>query len=214
MLKLTVHNWQGKNVGERELPEAVFGVQPNDVLVSQVYNGIQGNRRQVLAHTKDRAERAGSGKKPWRQKGTGRARVGSVRNPLWRKGGVVFGPTKDRNFKVKINQSMRLSAARAVLSAKLAQEKIILVEKHDFAETKTKLVAAGLRALKCERGSLAFALAKDERGIARAVRNLPRVSPLSAETLSVADMLDHEYLLLSEDALSALEARLSPKSSK
>lgn len=209
MLKLTVHNWQGKAVGEQELSEGVFGAAKNDALVSQVYLGILSNRRNPIAHTKDRAERAGSGKKPWRQKGTGRARVGSVRNPLWRKGGVVFGPTKDRNFKQKINQSMRSAAARAVLAGKLESGKIILVEKHDFAEPKTKLVAAGLRALKFGNKSLAFALAKDEQRFSRAVRNLPRVSPVTADTLSVVDMLDHEYLLLSKDALSALETRLA-----
>src|SRR4030042_3579155 len=98
-MKAAVHNLAGKKIKDIELSDSVFSLPENDTLLHQVFVAQYANRRQVLAHAKDRAERAGSGKKPWRQKGTGRARVGSVRSPIWRKGGVIFGPTKDRNFK-------------------------------------------------------------------------------------------------------------------
>ena len=100
-------NLKGEKVEDIKLPEAVFNLPSNNSLLHQVYVSMMSNKRQVIAHTKDRAERAGSGRKPWKQKGTGRARTGSVRNPIWRKGGIVFGPSKERNFKKRINQKMK-----------------------------------------------------------------------------------------------------------
>src|SRR3989339_2196997 len=118
-MKIEVYNLAGKKIEDIEASDAVFGLPGNDELLHQVYVAISANQRQVLAHTKTRGERAGSGKKPWRQKGTGRARVGSVRTPVWKKGGVVFGPRKDRNFSQKINQKMKAQAIRMVLAEKL-----------------------------------------------------------------------------------------------
>ncbi|MEI9966076.1 MAG: 50S ribosomal protein L4 [Candidatus Moraniibacteriota bacterium] len=111
MPKVTVKNLSGKEVKELTLSDACFGLPSNDVLVHQVYVALSGNRRQAIAHTKDRSERAGSGRKPWRQKGTGRARVGEVRTPVWRKGGVVFGPLSTRNFSKAANRKMRQKAS-------------------------------------------------------------------------------------------------------
>ena len=143
-----------------ELPEIVFGVQKNDALLHQVYVAQYANRRQVLAHTKDRAERAGSGKKPWRQKGTGRARVGSVRSPIWRKGGVIFGPTKDRNFKKDVSKKMNRKALAVALSGKLADKEIVIVDSLKMKEAKTKLMNKSLEALKLKGSLLDWILQK------------------------------------------------------
>src|SRR3989339_1266964 len=137
-MKAAVHNLEGKKIKDIELANFVFGVEKNDVLLHQVYVAQYANRQQILAHTKDRAERAGSGKKPWKQKGTGRARVGSVRSPIWRKGGIVFGPTKDRNFKKDVPKKMGQKALAVALSSKVRDKEMFLIEDLAMKEAKTK----------------------------------------------------------------------------
>ena len=128
MIKFPVHNLKGERVRELELSPSIFGLPKNDELLRQVYTVQAANRRRVIAHTKDRAERAGSGRKPWRQKGTGRARAGSVRSPIWRKGGITFGPTRNRNFKKDIPQKMKRKALLIVLSGKARDKELVVVE--------------------------------------------------------------------------------------
>src|SRR3989339_1158980 len=141
MAKIKVYNLAGKTSGEIELADAIFALPKNDELLQQVSVALLANRRQVLAHAKTRGERAGSGIKPWKQKGTGRARVGSVRTPVWRKGGIVFGPRNDRNFKQKINKKMNEKAILLALSGKMKDGQIKVVDKFDFSEKKTKTAA-------------------------------------------------------------------------
>jgi len=195
---------EGKKTKDIQLSEGIFGLKSNDALVHQVYVSQYANRRQVLAHTKDRAERAGSGKKPWKQKGTGRARVGSVRTPVWRKGGVTFGPTKDRNFKKDIPKKMKKRALSLVLSGKAKSEELILMESLKMKEIKTKSIKKVIDNMKI-RGSILFGFGKSEKESKRACRNLPKTSNIDIENLNVFDMLNHKYLIISEEGIKVLE---------
>jgi len=138
MIKYQVYNLQAEKVSEEALTEKVFGLAPNSALLHQVVVGHMANIRQVLAHTKGRADVRGGGKKPWRQKGTGRARVGSSRSPIWKGGGVTFGPTKDRNFSVKINDKMKAKALCIALSDKVTDQNLLLIDELKFNDFKTK----------------------------------------------------------------------------
>lgn len=207
MIKLPVYNLAGKEVSSVELDERVFALPKNDTLLHEVYVSLSANERDVYAHTKGRGERKGSGKKPWKQKHTGRARAGSVRSPLWRKGGVVFGPKKDRNFSKKINRKVRQKAVKLALSEKVRSGTIRIVDSLLLPEWKTKHVAATLSSLAIAGKSTVLAFAKGEVGIDRASGNIPKVSPLSVHTLNAKELLDHQFLLMSTGAVADLEKR-------
>jgi large subunit ribosomal protein L4 len=206
MIKFPVYNLKGEKIKDIELSDSVFGLPANDALLHQVYVSQYANRRQVLAHAKDRAERAGSGKKPWRQKGTGRARVGSVRSPIWRKGGVIFGPTKNRNFKKDVTKKMKRKALAITLSGKLADKEIVIVDSLEMKETKTKLMAKALEALKLKGGVL-IGFSKGEKSSQRASRNISKVDNIDIENLNVFDILNHKYLVLSEEGIKVIEKK-------
>jgi len=206
MIKFPVHNLKGEKVKDIELSEKVFGAKKNDALLHQVYVSQYANRRQVLAHTKDRAERAGSGIKPWKQKGTGRARVGSVRSPIWRKGGIVFGPTKDRNFKKDVPKKMGRVALAAALSGKAKDKELFLVDSLAMKDVKTKLMRDALKNMKLK-GSVLVGFSEKEKETKRASRNLPRVTNIDAKNLNVFDVLNNKYLVLSEEGVKVLEEK-------
>lgn len=209
MLTVTVKNIAGKEVKELTLKESVFGLAPNDALLHQVYVALQANKRVALAHTKDRAERAGSGIKPWRQKGTGRARAGATRSPLWRKGGVTFGPTKERNFSKNTTSKMRQKAVMIALSEKIRSGKFVVLDALSYTEKKTKMFAETMKALSMNGKSLTFALSTDELSFSLVSRNIPKVEHTLAENLNVAQLLDHEYVLLTEAGVGVLEKRFA-----
>ncbi|HFC36211.1 MAG TPA: 50S ribosomal protein L4 [Candidatus Moranbacteria bacterium] len=208
-MKTTVYNFNGEEVGKIELSDDVFGVSSNNDLLHQVYVSISANRRKVVAHTKDRSEVAGSGKKPWKQKGTGRARTGSVKNPIWRKGGTIFGPTKERNFKKKINRKVKKKAIRIALSEKIRSGELVVVDKIELKEMKTKEVASGLKKLKLI-GSVLFGLNKDEKDVYLCARNIENVDCVPADILNVFDILNHKKLILSEKTVKYLEKKYRP----
>jgi large subunit ribosomal protein L4 len=214
MAKISVYNLKGEEVEKIELSADIFDLASNPTLVHQAYVGLVGNERGVYAHTKTRAEVAGSGKKPWRQKGTGRARVGEVRNPVWRKGGIVFGPRNTRNFQVKVNQKMRRKAVMVALSDKVREGKLLVVESMNLAEKKTKLFAEALRALKIENKSAVVGLARSEKEMEKASRNVPRVTNVLTENVNVADLLNHQYFLLSKESVKDLEKRFLSSQAK
>lgn len=211
MTKVKLYNIEGKAVSEIELSDAVFGLPANDELVHQVFVSIGANQRQVLAHTKNRGERSGSGIKPWKQKGTGRARVGSSRTPTWRGGGVAFGPTKERNFKVKINKKMNAKAIITVLSAKLRDGEITILDKLALKVNKTKEMAQVLKNLEIK-GRVLIGFATEERGIRAYSRNIEKVNNILVEKLNVLDMLNNKNLILSQDSIKYLEEKYQPKS--
>jgi large subunit ribosomal protein L4 len=210
MIKFPVYNLKGEKVKEIELSEMVFGAKRNDALLHQIFVSQYANRRKILAHTKDRAERAGSGIKPWRQKGTGRARVGSVRTPVWRKGGIVFGPTKDRNFKKDVPKKMGQKALAVVLSSKVADKELFLIDSLDMKEVKTKKMQEAVKNLKIK-GSLLIGFSGKEQDAKRASRNLPKVLNADAVSLNVFDLLNHKYLLMSEEGVRVLEKKFEAK---
>ncbi len=209
MLKISVKNISGQDVKELSLKESLFGVPKNDALVHQVYVAMMANQRQSIAHTKDRAERAGSGIKPWRQKGTGRARVGQVRNPIWRKGGVSFGPTKDRNFSKDTNAKMRQKATLVALSEKFRAGKLVVLDGFTYPEKKTRLFVETLQHLDMNQKSFLLGLTGAEAGIAIMARNLPKADYTLAENLNVMELLNSEYLILTEDGVKRLEERFA-----
>lgn len=209
MAKVTVKNISGKDVKELSLSDALFALPSNDTLLHQVYVALTGNKRIAIAHTKDRGERAGSGIKPWRQKGTGRARAGAVRSPLWRKGGVTFGPTKERNFSKNTTVKMRQKAVLIALSEKLRAEKLLVVDTFSYTEKKTKLFAETLKALGLSGKSVSLPLATEELNLSLMSRNIPRVEHILSENLNVVELLNHEYVLMTEAGIKVLEKRFA-----
>ncbi|HBR78803.1 MAG: 50S ribosomal protein L4 [Candidatus Moranbacteria bacterium GW2011_GWE1_35_17] len=205
-MKTIVYNFEGKKVKDIELSEAVFNVPLNTELLHEVYVSMDANQRVAIAHTKGRGEVAGSGKKPWKQKGTGRARVGSVRSPIWRGGGIVFGPTKDRNFKKKINKKANAKAILMALSEKLRSEKLIIVDKVEAMNKKTRDIASGLNSLKL-RGSILINLSEAEKDTYLYSRNIKNVKCIPVNNLNVLDILNHKSVVLSEESVKYLEKK-------
>lgn len=193
---------------DMDLPDAVFGLPSNNDLVHQAYVAIASNMRKVLAHTKDRGERQGTGKKPWKQKGTGRARAGSVRSPLWRKGGIVFGPLKERNFKKKINKKMNRKAVLIALSEKVRSDKLIIVDQIKLAHKKTNDFCKALENLKVK-GSILIGFSDKEKELRLYSRNIEKVDNILTDSLNVYDILNHKYLLFSKDSVKYLEEKNS-----
>lgn len=209
-MKIKVYNTEGKELEQMAVSDTVFGLPKNDALVHQVFVSIQANSRQVLAHTKTRGERAGSGIKPWRQKGTGRARVGSVRTPVWRKGGIVFGPRNDRNFEMKVNKKMNAKAIATVLSGKVKDDELIVIDKLELPEKKTKAMAQILQSLKIK-GKTLVAFTGDEKDLRLTSRNLATVENIMTDQLNVADMLSSKNLVMSKESVKYLEGKYGKK---
>lgn len=210
-MKIEVKNLKGEKTGEIELNQEVFGLEINEKLIHQVYVSQYANQREVLAHTKGRGERAGSGKKPWSQKGTGRARTGSVRNPIWRKGGIIFGPKKDRNFSKKINKKMRQLAIKMVLSGKVRDKELIIVENNKFENNKTREAADFIKKANLK-GTILWAFDKAEKENSRASRNIEKVDNVSIDSLNIFNMLNRKYLIASQEGIKKLEEKYGKKS--
>ena len=207
---LDVYNQNGEPVEKIELPPAIFGVKFNPDLVHQVLRVQLANSRQVSAHTKGRGEVRGGGKKPWRQKGTGRSRHGSIRSPIWKGGGATFGPTKERNFKLKINKKMKRQALFMVLSSKRNDGELVLIDDLQIAEPKTKLTALIFNNLKnkikkdLDKGTLVVLSKKDENFI-RSAGNIPYLKTAPADSLNIVDLLSFKYLLMPKEAIGVIK---------
>ena len=204
-MKITIYNREGKEIGQTLLPKEIFGVKINPDLVHQVVVSQLANRRRVIAATKGRGEVRGGGRKPWRQKGTGRARHGSIRSPLWRGGGVTFGPRKERVFKKKIPKKMRRKALLMVLSGKVKNNLLILLDKFKIEQPKTKLMADILKKLPCKEKSTLIALPEYDRNIILAARNLPEVDTLWARNLNALDLLIFKYLVMPKESIKVIK---------
>lgn len=204
MAKVNVYNQEGVVVGELALDASLFDVAADPVLVHEAVVAQQANSRQVLAHTKDRGEVAGTGKKPWKQKGTGRARHGSRRSPIWVGGGITFGPTSERNFSLKMNRKARSKAFAMVLSDKVANSAFVAVDSLVLGGSKTKSVAALLKKLPLVGKKTLIVLEPSNTAVVRASRNLPRVSTISATSLNVVDLLASDCVLTSKEAVEVL----------
>lgn len=205
MIKAKVYNREGKEVGEKELNPAIFGVEMKEEVVHQAVVAQNANKRLVLAHTKDRSEVRGGGKKPWRQKGTGRARHGSIRSPIWKGGGITFGPTKDRNFQQKINKKARRKALFMCLSDKASEKGVVVLDKMEFPEIRTKEMAAMLKNLPIKGESVLIAMDKNDQNIVKSVSNVPGARAIMADSLNVVDVIGKKYFLVTEDGLKKME---------
>jgi len=196
MAKVKIYNLEGKEVGEQELAAKYFEMVAKPALIQQVVEAQMANAREVLAHAKGRSEVRGGGRKPWKQKGTGRARHGSIRSPLWKGGGVTFGPTKERNFKKSVNQKAKQKALFMVLSDKVKNQKLILVEDFVLPEAKTKKLQTVLNLLPVKNKKTLIALDKKDEKIVKAAQNLTKVATEPVISLNVVDILKNEFLIM------------------
>ena len=203
MPKVDVYNMQGKKVSDVELNEAVFGIEPNETIVHSALVNYLANQRQGTQSTKTRAEVSGGGRKPWRQKGTGRARQGSIRAPQWIKGGIALGP-KPRSYSYRINKKEKQLAIRSLLSAKVLDNELTVVDKLEVEEAKTKVMAKALTDLKVE-GKTLIILADRNDNVLRSSRNIEGVKTIELNTINVFDLLNCNKLVLPLDTVKKLE---------
>jgi large subunit ribosomal protein L4 len=219
-LKAKVYGQDGKDAGTVELPKGVFGVKWNNDLVHQVMLSMQSSGRAGTAHTKDRGDVRGGGKKPWAQKGTGRARHGSSRSPIWRGGGVTFGPRAEKNYERKVNKKMKAKALYAVLSKKFTDGEILFIDTIKLSAPKTrdaKVIfekigkAANLTKITMKKRNTAYlALGAKDIGVEKSFRNLPNLETGNIRDLNLLSLLNHRYIMISEpkESISFLSAKI------
>ena len=210
-MKALVYNQEGKETGEMNLPKDIFEVPMNADLVHQVFISQRGNQRQVSAHTKNRSEVRGGGRKPWKQKGTGRARHGSTRSPIWVGGGVSGGPRNEKNYEREIPKKMRRKALFMVLSEKAKNNLIVVLDQLEIEKPKTKVISEMIRKLPVNKGSR-LVLTNDKGNIFLAARNITKTGVSEARNINLIDLLDYKYLLVSKDGIKEIESTFLKKS--
>ena len=203
MPKVDVYDINGKKVSDVELNEKIFGIEPNENIVHEVLVNYLANQRQGTQSTKTRAEVRGGGRKPWRQKGTGRARQGSIRAPQWIKGGIALGP-KPRSYRYSVNKKEKRLAIRSVLSSKVLENKLTVVDKLELAEIKTKSMVNALNNLKVE-GKTLVVLPEKNLNVQASTRNIEGAKAILANTINVYDLLKYTNLVLTLDTVKKLE---------
>ena len=203
MLKTNVYNMSGNVVGEIELSEAIFGIEPNQAVVQEMVKNHLANKRQGTQSALTRAEVSGGGRKPWRQKGTGRARQGSTRAPQWTHGGIVFAP-KPRNYSFSVNKKARRLALKSALSAKAAETKIVVIDEIKMEAPKTKEFAAFLTAVNAAKKPLVVTAAADQN-VVKSGRNIPGCEVTFANLLNVYDIVNAEVLVVDKAPLAKIE---------
>lgn len=208
MVTTPLYNMDGKKVGEQELSPAVFGVRINPSVVHEAAIAQQANARKAVANTKTRGEVRGGGKKPWKQKGTGRARHGSSRSPIWVGGGITFGPRADRNFSLKINRKTKQAALRMALTDKVAKERLVVLDVLTTADYSTKTMAKVLKVLPVGRSVLVTLPGHDAK-VVKSLANLPQATSVPIGSLSLMDVLSHDTVLTTQDGVSKITAVLS-----
>ena len=201
MAKVSVYNIEGKVVGDIELNDAVFGVEVNEHLVHMAVVSQLANNRQGTQSAKTRAEVSGGGRKPWRQKGTGHARQGSIRAPHWTGGGVVFAP-KPRDYSFKMNKKEKNLALKSALTSRVAEEKFIVLDSIQFEEIKTKNMVTVLNNLNVNK---ALVVVDDNQNVVLSARNIPNVKTASTNTINVYDILKYDKLIVTKDAVATIE---------
>ena len=203
MPKVDVLDLKGKKVSDIELADSVFGIEPNEAIVHSVLVNYLANQRQGTQSTKTRAEVSGGGRKPWRQKGTGRARQGSIRAPQWIKGGIALGP-KPRSYKYTVNKKERRLAIKSILSSKVLEKELTVVDKLELKEIKTKSMVKALADLKVT-GKTLIVLPGNNKNVLMSSRNIEGVKTIVANNINVFDLLKYTNLILSVDTVKKLE---------
>ena len=203
MAKIDVLDLNGKKVSDITLNDSIFGIEPNEAVVHSVLVNFLANQRQGTQNTKTRSEVSGGGKKPWRQKGTGRARQGSTRAPQWIKGGIALGP-RPRSYIYTVNRKEKALAIKSLLSSKVIEKNLIVVDKFDLKEIKTKEVEKALGNLKVE-GKALIMLPEKNENVQKSARNIKGVKTTLVNTINVYDLLNHEKLIITTDTVKKLE---------
>ena len=203
MPTVDVYSLEGKKVKEIELNEAIFGIEPNEAIVHSVLVNYLANQRQGTQSTKTRSEVSGGGKKPWRQKGTGRARQGSIRAPQWIKGGIALGP-KPRSYKYTVNKKERRLAIKSLLSSKVLENELVVVDSLEMKEIKTKEMVKVLNNLKVE-GKTLMLLPEKNENVQKSARNIEGVKTTLVNTINVYDLLKYKNLIITLDTVKKLE---------
>ena len=203
MPSIDVYNIEGKKVKQVELKEEIFGIEPNEAVVHSVLVNFLANQRQGTQSTKTRAEVRGGGRKPWRQKGTGRARQGSIRAPQWIKGGIALGP-KPRSYKYTVNKKERRLAIKSILSSKVLEKELTVVDKLELAEIKTKTMVKALSDLKVE-GTTLIILPEQNKNVLMSARNIEGVKTILINNINVFDLLKYNKLVLPLETVKKLE---------
>ena len=202
MANVTVYNMEGNEVGTMELNDAVFGVEVNEHLVHLAVVRQLANNRQGTQKAKTRSEVSGGGRKPWRQKGTGHARQGSIRAPQWTGGGVVFAPVP-RDYEVKMNKKERRAALKSALTSKVQDNKLVVVDSLTLAEAKTKEMQKVLTNLKAVKPLVV--LAADDKNVYLSARNIEDVQTATVNTINVYDVMRHQTVVVTKDAVASIE---------
>lgn len=203
MPKVTVYNMAGASVGEVELSDTIFGIEPNKVAVHTVVKNYLANQRQGTQSTLTRTEVRGGGRKPWRQKGTGRARQGSIRAPQWYHGGIALGP-KPRDYRYSVNKKIKRLALKSVFSSKVLENSLIVVDEIKVEEFKTKAVLDFLKAIKVEGKALIVTADKNDKLI-KSTSNIPGVKTALTNTINVYDILNAGKLVVDKSAIAKIE---------
>ena len=203
MPKVTVFDMNGKGVGEMELADSVFGIEPNETVVHEAIVNYLANQRQGTQSTLTRAEVSGGGRKPWKQKGTGRARQGSIRSPQWIHGGIALGP-KPRDYSYSLNKKVKRLALKSVFSSKALENNIIVVDKIELDGYKTKAIAEMLKALGATRKAL-IVLPNSDQVLIKSAGNIPGIKTASVNTLNVYDVLNCDKFIVVKDAVAKIE---------
>ena len=203
MPKVDVLSVDGKKVKELELNENVFGIEPNENIVHSAIVNYLANQRQGTQNTKTRAEVSGGGRKPWRQKGTGRARQGSIRAPQWIKGGIALGP-RPRSYSYKINKKEKRLAIKSILSSKVAEKELIVLDKLELKEIKTANMVKVLNNVKAE-GKTLILLPSNNENVQKSSRNIEGVKTLTVDTINAYDLVKYKGLVVTEDTVKKLE---------
>ena len=203
MPKVDVLSTDGKKVKELELNENVFGIEPNENIVHSAIVNYLANQRQGTQNTKTRAEVSGGGRKPWRQKGTGRARQGSIRAPQWIKGGIALGP-RPRSYSYKINKKEKRLAIKSILSSKVAEKELVVLDKLELKEIKTANMVKVLNNVKAE-GKTLILLPANNENVCKSSRNIEGVKTLTVDTINAYDLVKYNNLVVTEDTVKKLE---------
>lgn len=209
-MKITVYDQKGKKVEEISISEKIFGIEVSKDLLHQAIRSYMANRRQGNAHTKDRSEARGGGRKPWRQKGTGRARHGSIRSPLWTGGGTTFGPRNEKKYDLKFPKKMRRKALLTAISAKRDEKTVFILDKIELKEGKTKELRDTVKLMRDEikglaDGNILLVIDKVDEKVIRAGNNLPEVDVWQAHTINALEVSKRKYLILTKDSLKKIE---------
>jgi len=205
-MKIQVFNNKGDKKEQYELPDYIFGISANNDLVHQVYRYQVLNTLYPVAHTKDRSEVCGGGKKPWKQKGTGRARHGSTRSPIWRTGGVTFGPTSLRNFAISINKKMKRKALFIALSSRVADDKLVLLDEFNISDMKTKKALAILDNLKLNSSKTLLVFDRKDKNVEKSFANIPNISLIASDSLNLIDILKNDRILTDISSLETIKS--------